>query len=52
MFSAALAVTMTCADKRRLNLKPHSAAETTSSDFLAHNVRTLRRAVSNFLAAA
>jgi hypothetical protein len=46
MFLAAFAMTMTRADKRRLNLKTHCTAEATPTDFVAHLVPNIDRDIS------
>jgi hypothetical protein len=38
MFAAALAMAMTCTKKRRLNLEPHAAAKTTTSNHFFHEL--------------
>jgi hypothetical protein len=38
MFAAALAMAMTCAKKRRLDLEPHAAAKTTTSNHFFHEL--------------
>jgi hypothetical protein len=37
MFAAALAMAMTCPKKRRLDLEPHAAAKTTTSNHFFTN---------------
>jgi hypothetical protein len=38
MFAAALAMAMTCPKKRRLDLEPHAAAKTTTSNHFFHEL--------------
>jgi hypothetical protein len=38
MFAAALAMAMTCPKKRRLDLEPHAAAQTATSNYFFHEL--------------